>query len=304
MHHKVPARSSSERDGRWRTIAARLGILTAIVGAGLLALPHAAAPEAPLTLVLCAPGYPGTTAEAQSAMDALASAVTARAGWKAGELKAVYFENEKAGLERLAEPDAALALVPLPFWLEHRQALELEPHLQAIEQGGQAAESWSLVAASGAVTGPASLAGFELVSTAGYSARFVRGPALGTWGNLPPTVTITFSSAVLTGLRRASSGNKVALLLDRPQAAALPTLPFASKLQIVARSEPLPVSVLSVVNKRVSPARLTGLLKGFTALAATPSGVELLAGVRLSRFVQADQAALTRASGAFDRARQ
>lgn len=302
MHHEV-ARSDRGRGGGWRTIAGGLGILAAFFGAGLLASTHAAVPEAPITLVLCAPGYRGTTAEAQSAMDALASAVASGAGWKAGELKAVYYETEKAGLERLAASDAALALVPLPFWLEHRQALKLEPHLQAIEQNGQAAESWSLVAASGAVTGPASLAGFELVSSAGYSPRFVRGPALGSWGDLPSTVTITFSSAVLTGLRRASSGNKVALLLDRSQAAALPTLPFASKLQIVARSEPLPVSVLSVVSGRVPPARLKGLLKGFTALATTPAGVELLAGVRLSRFVPADQAALTSASGAFDRAR-
>jgi hypothetical protein len=280
------------------------GLIAVLLGAGMLVSAHDVAPAGPITLVLCAPGYPGTTAEGQSAMDALASAVGSAAGWKAGELNAIYFETEKAGLDRLAEPDAALALVPLPFWLKHRNALKLDPEMQAIEQDGEAAESWSLVAAAGAVTSPGSLAGYELMSSAGYSPRFVRGPALGSWGDLPPTVTITFSSAILTGLRRASSGNKVALLLDRAQAAALPTLPFAAKLQVVTRSAPLPVSVLSVVGGRLPPARLKSVLKGFAALATTPAGVELLAGVRLARFVPADQAALARASAAFERARE
>ena len=76
------------------------------------------------------------------------------------------------------------------------------------------------------MTGPASLAGFELMSLAGYAPRFVRGPALGSWGKLPGDVKIVFSGAVLSGLRKAAAGEKVALLLDRAQTAALPTLPL------------------------------------------------------------------------------
>ncbi len=85
---------------------------------------------------------------------------------------------------------------------------------------------------------PADLAGYEILSLAGYAPRFVRGPALGEWGALPRGVTITFSPAVLTGLRKASGGAKVAVLLDSAQAAALPTLPYAAKLKVVARSRP------------------------------------------------------------------
>jgi hypothetical protein len=276
----------------------------ALFAAGSLASAGAFVPAARVTLVVCAPGYPGSTAEAQPAMDALATAVGAAAGWKPGELRAAYYETEKAGLERLASPDAALALVPLPFWLQHRSRLKLDPQLQAVEQDGEAAESWSLVAGAGAVTGPGSLAGFELISLAGYSPRFVRGPALGNWGELPPGVGITFSSAVLTGLRRASAGNKVALLLDRAQADALPTLPFSGKLQVVTRSAPLPVSVLCVVGGRLSPARLKTLEKGFITVGATPAGAQVLTGVRLSRFVPADHAALARARDAFDRIKE
>ena len=254
-------------------------------------------------LVVCAPGYPGSTLEAQPAMDALAEAVAAAAGWKEGELAAVYYETEKAGLARLAEPDATLALVPLTFWLKHRDTLKLVPHLQAIREGGEAAEAWSLVAAKGAVTGPSSLAGFDLLSLAGYAPRFVRGPALGSWGALPGDVKIVFSGAVLSGLRKAAAGEKVALLLDRAQAAALPTLPLAPQLEVVTSSPPLPVSVLCALGDRLPAARLAAILKVLPELGATPGGAAALAGVRLARFVPADRKSLRSAQDAYDRAR-
>ncbi len=51
-----------------------------------------------LEIVICAPGYPGSTAEAQPAMDGLAAAITAAAGWDDGAVQAVYFETEEGGL--------------------------------------------------------------------------------------------------------------------------------------------------------------------------------------------------------------
>jgi hypothetical protein len=266
--------------------------------------PSASAQAGVTTLVVCAPGYPGSTAEAQSAMDAFATAIAAAAGWMPGELRAVYFEAEKPGVDRLAAPDAAVVLAPLPFWLKHRSSLRLSPQFQAIEEGGEAAEVWTLVAPAGGVSGPASLAGFEIVTTAGYAPRFVRGSALGAWGDLPADVRIVSSNNVLSAMRRASQGHKVAALLDRASAAAMPTLPFAAKLQTVTKSAPLPVAVLSAVGDRLRPAKLQALLKALRSLDSTPSGRQALAGVRLARFVPADQAALAKARDQFDRAKE
>ncbi len=283
-----------------RPVAARfpglIWLATALVcpGLGLAAV-------GPVTLVVCAPGYPGSTVEAQPAMNAFASAAARAAGWETGELEAVYYETEQGALGRLAKPAAAFLLAPLPFFLQHRAAYELEPHLEAVEQGGEAAEPWTLVASAGAVKRPADLAGFELVSLAGYVPRFVRGPALGSWGELPPTVTITFSGAVLSSLRRAAAGERVALLLDHAQAAALPTLPFAAKLGVVTQSAPLPVLVLCVVGGRVPSGRVKTLIAALRNLGTTPLGAETLAGIRLMGFVPADLAALARAREALER---
>src|SRR5512135_3111909 len=98
-------RSKAARPAMPRATILRGTFALVATAAALLAPLRAAMPPAPVTLVVCAPGYPGSTDEARPAMDALASAVAARAGWTPSELTAVYFESEKGGLDRLAAAD-------------------------------------------------------------------------------------------------------------------------------------------------------------------------------------------------------
>lgn len=252
-----------------------------------------------VSFVICAPGYPGSTAEAQPAMDSLASAIAEATGWDDDVVEAVYFETEEAGVARLRSPDAGLALVTLPFFLEHREELDLRPQLMAVPAGRESLESWSLVAGAGLVKKPIDLDGWEILSLAGHSPRFVRGPALDDWGGLPKSSTITFSGAVLSGLRRAANGEKVALLLDGEQTGALSKLPFADRLEVVHRSQLLPVSVVCSVGGHPSPDQLAGALRGLEDLDDRPAAAEALIGVRLTGFVPVDRPSLERAERSF-----
>ncbi len=254
----------------------------------------AAAPPTPVTLVACAPGYPGTTAEAQPRMDALAAAVASGAGLAADGVAAVYAPGEADGLARLARPDASIALVPLPFLVAHGEATGLVPRMQVQVAGGGATEVWSLVAPKGRVGAPADLAGLTLHSTAGYAPAFVRG-ALAGWGTVPPTTRIVQSAAVLSALRKAAAGEDVAVLLDGAQTAALATLPFAGELEVVARSAPLPTSFVATVEGRLAPARWRALERALAGLGDTPEGKAALEALRISRFVPADPAAIAAA---------
>jgi hypothetical protein len=267
------------------------------------ASPAAAAAEPPasgaVTLVICAPGYPGSTAEAGSVMERFAQAVAAAAGLARGTLSAEYHETEKGGLQRLARPDAALLFAPLPFFLAHEADLRLQARAQAVMQGGEASETYSLVAGKGTASGPEALAGWEIQSTVAYAPRFVRGPALSGWGVLPATTRLVFSGAVLTGLRRAAARERVALLLDRAQAAGLASLPYAADLEVLTRSAPLPAFVVATVKDRVSPKRAGQLVAALLALASRPDGPEVLASLRLSRFVPLDDVGLKKARAAY-----
>jgi hypothetical protein len=246
-------------------------------------------------LVVCAPGYPGSTEEAQSAMDDLAAAVSAAAGWEPGSFDAVYFETEEDGVARLESPDAGVALVTLPFFLEHRESLDLEAEMLAVPTGRNAEEPWTLVIGRGSADSPDDLDGWTIVSLAGHSERFVRGPALGEWGPLPESVTIRFSGAVLSSLRRAAKGENIAVLLDAEQTAALDRLPFADDLEVIHRSAPLPVSVVSFVGDRVASPTRSKLAEALVEL----DDEEALAGVRLERFEPMAGESLTRAEAAF-----
>lgn len=237
------------------------------------------------TLVFCAPGYPGGAGDAQPLLDQFAHAAVAAAGWPPGSLVAVYDPTEEGGLAKLRGPDAVLAFVPYPFFVEHGSQLQLTPLAQADVVATGPTQHWTLIAKSGRVTSPTSMAGFTLLSVAGYAPEFVRHSALAAWP-LPPDVKIEFTGQILSALRRAAAGEPVAALLDQEQAAALGTLPFASELKAVTQSHELPVAIVAVVDSRLPPARARALQTALLRIGHAAAGdTDTLASLRLKGFV-------------------
>jgi len=237
------------------------------------------------TLVFCAPGYPGAPGDAQPLLDQFASAAVTAAGWPAGSLAAVYDPTEEGGLAKLKTADAVLAFVPYPFFVEHAAQLHLTPLVQADVADVGPQQRWTLVAKSGRVTGPASMAGFTLLSVAGYAPDFVRHSALESWA-LPPDVKIEATGQILSVLRRVAAGEPVAALLDQTQAAALPSLPFAAELKAVMQSAELPVAVIAVVDSRLPAARARALQTALLKMGHGTSA-DSLGPLRLHGFVPA-----------------
>ena len=262
---------------------APLRTLLALVVALVASTVGAATPEGRFTLVAAAPGYPGDTAQAQPTMDAFALAVAARAGWPADRLGAVYHEALAAGLARLARPDATLALVPLPFYLEYGEQLELRPLLEIAPLAGPD-EAWSLVARRGALGAASSLDGLRIAAIAGYSPRFVRQVVLAGWREPEDGATVEFESRVLSALRRAAAGEPLAVLLDRAQLAALPSLPFAKDLEVVATSTALPGSLLCAVAGRIDDGAAQALRAALLELDGDAAGRALLESIQVGGF--------------------
>ncbi len=235
------------------------------------------------TLVFCAPGSPGTAEDAQPLVDKFASATASTAGWPAGSLTAVYDPTEQGGLAKLGSPDAALAFVPYPFFVEHAAQLHLTPLAQADAAGVGPQERWTLVAKTGGPAGPQSLAGYTLLSVAGYAPEFVRHSALAAW-TLPADLKIESTGQILSALRRVAAGEQVVALLDQTQAAALATLPFAAQLKALAQSPLLPVAILAVVDSRVPSARAHSLQTGLLKMGHGAAG-DTLAPLHLQGFI-------------------
>ena len=236
------------------------------------------------TLVFCAPGYPGAAGDAQPFVDEFAKAAVAAAGWPAGSLSAVYDPTEQGGMTKLGGADAVLAFVPYPFYVEHAVQLHLVPIAQADVVGVGTKEKWSLVAKTGRVTGGPALAGYTIVSVAGYSPNFVLHSALSAW-QVPAGVKVEPVGQILSALRRVASGDQVAALLDQTQATALPTLPFAGDLKVVVQSADVPVAIIAVVDNRLPAARAKSFQAGLLKLGKGPGEAEKLGTLKLAGFV-------------------
>jgi hypothetical protein len=236
------------------------------------------------TLVFCAPGYPGGAGDAQPLLDQFASAAVAASGWPAGSLATVYDPTEEGGLAKLRSADAVLAFVPYPFFVEHAAQLHLTPLVQADVADIGPQQRWTLVAKSGRVTEPKSMAGYTILSVAGYAPDFVRHSALEGWA-LPPDVKIEATGQILGALRRVAAGEPVAALLDQTQAAALPSLPFAAELKAVMQSPELPVAIIAVVDSRVTAARARALQEGLLKMGHVSGSADSLGPLRLHGFV-------------------
>jgi hypothetical protein len=236
------------------------------------------------TLVFCAPGYPGGAGDAQPLVNQFASAAATAAGWPAGSLAAVYDPTEEGGLAKLMQADSVLAFVPYPFFVEHAAQLHLTALVQADVTDLGAQQRWTLVAKSDRGIQPQAMAGYTVLSIAGYAPDFIRHRALADWP-LPADVKIESTGQILSALRRVAAGEPVAALLDQTQATALPTLPFAAEIKTVAQSAELPIAIIAVVDSRVPAARAKTLQTALLKMGRAPGSEDSLGPLRLRGFV-------------------
>ena len=236
------------------------------------------------TLVFCAPGYPGGAGDAQPFVDQFAGAAVKAAGWPAGSLAAIYDPTDEGSVAKLGSTDAVLAFVPYPFYVQHAAQFHMTPLVQADVTGTGTQQKWTLVAKSGGATAPAGLAGYTLLSVAGYAPDFVRHSALESWG-LPADVKIQSTGQILSALRRVANGEHSVALLDQSQASALATLPFGSDLKAVTQSPTLPVAIIVVVDSRVPPPKAKALQAALLKMGHGGEGGDVLSQLRLQGFV-------------------
>jgi len=216
-------------------------------------------------------------------VDQFAAAAVKAAGWQ-GSLAAIYDPTDEGSLAKLANPDAVLAFVPYPFFVEHGAKLHLTPLAQADVAGTGTQQRWSLVAKTGKVTGATSLAGYTILSVAGYAPEFVRHSALESW-TVPADVKIQSTGQILSTLRKVASGDPSVALLDQSQATAVTTLPFASDLKTVTQSAPLPVALIVVVDSRVPAPRAKTFQAGLLKMGHGGEATDVLSNLRLQGFV-------------------
>jgi len=264
----------------------------------ILAFASLAGAQPSRTIVVTSPGSPGSTDDAQPRMDSFAAAVSSRAHT---QLTAVYEPADAAGARRLAE--SGIGIVSLPFFLAHEQELGLRPRLQVVAKGRPALDTWALVAQKGRVSSAKGLAGLSVVSSVAFAPAFVRGDVLASLGQVPESTQIVQSASVLSALRRAAAGEPVAVVLDGAQQASLASLPFAGKLEVVAKSPEMPAALVVTIDHKLPAKEWSTLEPALLGLGGVEAGAGALAGIEVTRFERIDDKALAAARKAYGDAR-
>ncbi len=112
---------------------------------------------------------------------------------------------------------AAVALVPLPFLVQHGAALGLTPRLVVEQKGLGPGERWTLVAKKGRVSPTWRPGRHDGDLHRRLRARGSCAGVLGAAWRLPESTRVTESAQVLSALRRVVKGEDVAVLLDGAQ---------------------------------------------------------------------------------------
>ena len=195
--------------------------------------------------------------------------------------------QRKSDLARLAAPEAALAFVPYPFFVQHGAQLHLVPLAQADVPPAGVQQRWTLVLPKGHAAAARGTGRPDAHQHGGLRTGFCpRGPAQPR-ARCPPTTTITATGQVLSALRRAANGDPVAVLLDQEQAGATGQFAVRGEPAAVGTSAPVPVALIVVVAGRMPQARAQALQQALLHLSGTPQGAATLSRLRLNGFVTA-----------------
>src|SRR5438105_2858601 len=103
------------------------------------------------TLVVCAPGYPVNTAEAQPAMDSLARALARATHSPEGSFTAVYEETAAGGVQRLQQKESALLIATVRQRIDDQRWKVLEPAFLRLAEDRSAREALDGVRMTGFV---------------------------------------------------------------------------------------------------------------------------------------------------------
>lgn len=215
-------------DVAWRAVLALLLIL----GPGA-----AACPAGGFDFAVVQPGQPGTTADAQPVMDALAAYVADKTERTA--VRGRYFNQLAPALKSLAGQRPDWGIVGLGFYLDHARDLDMVP-VAATRPGGMVSDAWTLVVGPG---GPESW-------------RNVTGEVLGTmlhdadaaacllFGADPSDLPFELRGTMrpLSSLRKVVRGRLGGMVLDRLQLNATAALPLAGEIVPVHSVSGLPTS--------------------------------------------------------------
>jgi hypothetical protein len=291
--------------------------LAPFLAALLVSVPLAAAETVSADrYVIVQPGYPGSTAEAESFVTDLAAAI-AKGGGPQG-LKGAYYNETKEALEAIRAKKPFFGIVSLGFYLQHRQDLALAPILESLPP-----DRFYLAAKKGAPVNLNGLAGQVVEGTAFSEKEFVErllfGPGAGggpvstgaaeKGADAPvpgkPVADVAAWKAQSTsgfskGVRDVSKGKAAAVLLTERELRAMKETTAGKELDAFYRTEALPTAIVVSFGPPTENGRKA--VEALKGIKDNPDGKELVKLMGIDGFGPVDPKAMEKFEKRFEAA--
>lgn len=239
----------------------------------------------PHDLVVIQPGGPASTEEAQQQVGRLIAEIAVRAGWPVESARAYYFNDAEKGLAHIQSDKPGFLLTTPGFFLKHRLSLNLTPLNQVLVEGKKEF-NYFVVAKKETGCTLESLKGKKLAGAILAEPLFVERIVLNKQLVFGEDVQV-LEMRSLSALRRLSSGEVDAVVLDYKEYAAMANLPFADQLQTIFTSQPIPNTGIMTLGKIAADQDIQALGKAVQSFCDSGEGVAICETYGITGFAPA-----------------
>jgi ABC-type phosphate/phosphonate transport system substrate-binding protein len=259
-----------------------LGVVTILIAAKTTL-------ASPRDVLVCDPGKPGTTKQAEATMATLARGVEGAGGLPPGSMRFTYIPDAKEAAAFLAKEKPGFAIISPALYLAWKKDRPLTPIAQSEREGKTTIRYLVLVGKSSPVKMLADLAGQTIVTThaddPGFTARVILGGAL-------EDPVFEQTKSLRRGAMDVTAGKKGALLVDEHEHAMIPK-EVRDQFRTVHTSEPVPGAVV-VAFADAPAADREAVARGLLGLSGTKEGKEILKAIWSTGFKPPDKATFER----------
>jgi len=229
-------------------------------------------------MLLCLPGFPGTSVQAQPYIDKMLRHLETKLGWEQGSMTGLYLPDGEDAAGKLAALQPGLALVDPSVYAGNHKSLGMQV-IAKVEVGGSAPQTYSVVTRTDGPADLASLAGKKMVGPVAHDERYVVNVLLDK--KLPlGSLRLDVQQRPLKALRDVVRGKADAAIVGRDVIEHMGELDFATELRVIHTSKPLPPPAVVVIGEgKKHAAALKEVLVG---ICGRPDGKDLCKSLTLT----------------------
>jgi hypothetical protein len=208
-------------------------------------------------------GGPDTGAEGENIINQFMGSLSKLSGMKQNSLQGKYFNNITDAKAYIQSNKNSYIMASLGFYLANRKMMNLAP-LAVVKIGGSDKEQYFLIVKKGAYKKLSQLKGKILAGNILYEdKKFINTMIFDNKIDITKHFQVKPSSRVLSAVRKLTSGQYDAVLLNRMQYNSLQGLDIFSKVEVLVKSQEMPALGLMMIN---SPTNKSARSKIVTAV--------------------------------------